>query len=114
MYCILLLAAVLVTVLHPWWLIAPLAFLIGGFCTRSASRAAIIGFAAVFTAWLACACYYSLPNHQLLATRMAGFFLLPNAWTLIITAAIPGALTGGLSAASGVLVRAMFKRNKPV
>jgi hypothetical protein len=68
-------------------------------------QAFLSGFWAVAVVWITLAICKSIPNNNILATRVAHLFHLPAwGWLLAITALI-GGLVGGMAAMSGFLLR---------
>jgi len=94
----------------PWWVVAIAAFLAALLIGKTSGQSFWSGFGAVFIVWTALALLKSVPNENILASRVVQLFPLPNnwIWVLLITALI-GGLVGGMGALSGVLVRKVFK-----
>ena len=96
----------------PWWIVAIAAIIAAFFVGKSPGGSFWSGFAAVFIGWIILSLFKSLPNDNLLATRVAALFQLPNwVWLLLITGII-GGLVGGMAAMSGVLVRRALSEDK--
>ncbi len=93
----------------PWWgfMIFPFAF--SALMATTWQRALSAGAAAVGLLWLAAAAYLNSLNEGILGVRMAPVFSLPGTWALIAASALIGALTGGLSALSGYLLKYALK-----
>ncbi|RCH54092.1 hypothetical protein DJ568_14515 [Mucilaginibacter hurinus] len=64
-----------------------------------------IGFAGAGLAWLALALLKTLPNDNILATRVAALFHLPGWIYILALTALLGGIVGGLSSLSGSLLR---------
>ncbi len=87
----------------PWWFCAIVAFAAAFFLKTP--RAFLSGFAGVGLAWLAFSLLKSIPNHNILAGRVAQLFHLPNWLLLLAVTVLIGALVGGFAAMSGSLMR---------
>ena len=95
----------------PWWAACIFAFAAALFLGRHSRQAFWSGFAGLGLAWLAMAMLKSLPNNNVLATRVAHLFQLPH-WLLILTVTVLiGGLVGGMSALSGFLMKRMFEKD---
>jgi len=96
----------------PWWVACILAF--GGalLLGKTSKQAFWSGFAGLGLAWLALALLKSLPNENILATRVAHLFQLPHWRMVLLITVLIGGLVGGMSALSGFLAKRVFE--KPV
>ena len=93
----------------PWWMIAVIAFLAAFFMGKTSGQSFWSGFGGVFIAWGIMALIKSIPNDNILATRVAHLFQLPNWILILLITALIGGLVGGMSALSGVLIKKAFK-----
>jgi hypothetical protein len=95
----------------PWWAAAVIAFIAALMFGGKAGKGFLSGFGAVFVAWTILALMKSIPNDNILASRMVHLFPLPDnwIWVLVVTAII-GGLVGGISALSGALARRAFNK----
>jgi hypothetical protein len=93
----------------PWWMVAIVAFLAAFIIGKTPGRSFWSGFAAIFIVWTVLALFKSIPNNNILASRVVQLFPIPHKWVLLlaITAAI-GGLVGGIGALSGVLLKRAF------
>ncbi|MFA6084520.1 hypothetical protein [Mucilaginibacter sp.] len=96
--------------LLPWWAACILAFAAAFFFGKTSGPSFWSGFAGFGLAWIALALLKSFPNEHILATRVAHLFHLPNWLLLLAVTALIGALAGGMSALSGVLVKRVFEK----
>jgi hypothetical protein len=105
LFIIILILTLLSSFLLPWWAIVIIAFLAALYAGKTSGRAFASGFGAVFIDWLILALFKTIPNDNILATRVAHLFQLPNWVFILITTAFIGGLVGGMAALSGVLVK---------
>ena len=96
----------------PWWFVAIEAFVPALFLGKTASRSFWAGFGAVFISWVALVLMKSIPNDNILASRVATLVQLPNWILLLLVTALIGGLVGGLSALSGFFVKRAFAKPK--
>lgn len=97
----------------PWWVAVPIALLVAYF-VKTTGSAFWSGFAGVGLAWLAFALLKTLPNDNILATRMATLFHLPHWLYLLLVTVLIGGLLGGFAALTGRLVRKAVERPQAV
>jgi hypothetical protein len=93
----------------PWWIVAGIAFLAAFFVGKTSGQSFWSGFGGVFIAWTIMALIKSIPNDNILATRVAHLFQLPNWILILLITALIGGLVGGMSALSGIVVKKAFK-----
>ncbi|MFB9845356.1 hypothetical protein [Mucilaginibacter ginsenosidivorans] len=94
----------------PWWFLAVIAFATAWFFRKNPGISFFAGFSGVFIAWTILALVKSVPNDNILATRVAHLFQLPNWWLLLIVTGFIGGLVGGMSALSATLIRKAFAK----
>ncbi|WP_324673207.1 hypothetical protein [Hymenobacter sp. GOD-10R] len=90
----------------PWWIVAPIAFLLAARLGRTGGRSFLAGFAGVGLGWAVVAAWRNVGNDGLLAHRVAQ--LLPlggSSWALVLVTAIVGGLVGGVAALAGCWLR---------
>jgi len=89
----------------PWWIIAPIAFILAFWQAKTAGKAFGNGFSAIFILWLIISLTKTLPNENLLANRVGQMLKLPDFsfnWILVlIVSCLIGGLASGLSALAG-------------
>lgn len=110
---LLFILGILADVFFPvWWSFVPIAAVTAYFFARSSGYAFWRGFLAIGLAWALLILIRSVPNHNILARRMAAFFYLPNWIVLILLTSSLAGLMGGLSSYCGYLLKQAFnKRN---
>ena len=95
----------------PWWVVAVMAFIAAFFIGKTPGKSFLSGFAAIFIVWTVLALLKSIPNDNILASRVVQLFPIPHRWIflLAVTAAI-GGLVGGMGALSGALLKKAFAK----
>lgn len=94
----------------PWWIVAIVAFLAALVWGRRPGKSFWSGFGAVFTVWAVLALFKSIPNDNILASRVVQLFPIPHHWIwLLAVTSLIGGLVGGMAALSGVLIRRAVK-----
>ncbi|AMR33747.1 hypothetical protein A0256_21080 [Mucilaginibacter sp. PAMC 26640] len=107
---LILLFALISGFILPWWAACIFAFAVALFLGRHSRQAFWSGFAGLGLAWLALAMLKSFPNENILATRVAHLFQLPNWLLLLAVTVLIGGLVGGMSSLSGFLVKKVFEK----
>ena len=96
----------------PWWTCAIIAFVMAMYAGKRPAQAFWSGFTAIFIVWTVLALFKSIPNNNILASRVAMLFHLPHWTLLLLITALIGGLVGGMSALSGLLVRRLFVKQE--
>ena len=95
----------------PWWMAAAIAFLAALFIGKRSGKAFWSGFVAISALWIILALIKSIPNDNILASRVIQLFPLPHKWILLLLiTALIGGLVGGMAALSGVLTKKAFSK----
>lgn len=110
LFLIILILSVLCGFILPWWVGAIIAFVAAVIWGRKPVVTFVAGFGGLFMAWVILALIKSLPNNNVLASRVATLFHLPHWLFLLLVTAMIGGLVGGLAALSGALVKQVFGR----
>ncbi|HWD89520.1 MAG TPA: hypothetical protein VG367_15420 [Mucilaginibacter sp.] len=110
LFLIILILSFICNYFLPWWFVAVIAFLAALATGKKPGRSFLAGFLAVFIAWAILALLKSIPNDNILATRVAHLMQLPNWIALLIAAGIIGGLVGGMAALSGALIRKAYRK----
>ena len=112
---LIILASLILQFFLPWWIVAPIAFLLALWRAHSASHAFKSGFKAIFFLWMAMSLIKSLPNENILANRIGQMLMLPDwsfNWLIVIfVSSAIGGLAAGLSAFSGYFWQSVIGRN---
>ena len=110
LFLIILILTFICSYFFQWWMIAVIAFTAAILVGNKPGKAFLAGFGGVFIAWTILALMKSLPNDNMLATRVASLFQLPNWLLLLIVTAFIGGLVGGMAAVSGALIKKAFRK----
>ena len=110
LFLIILILSVVSGFILPWWAAAIIAFLAATYWGKRPAQVFLAGFAALFIAWVILALIKTIPNENILATRVAHLFHLPAWILLLVVTALIGGLVGGMAALSGVLVKKAFQK----
>ncbi len=110
LFLIILVLSIVSSYFLPWWTIALIAFGTAYYIGNKPGKAFMAGFGAIFVAWTILALIQSLPNHNMLAERVAKLMQLPNWIVLLLVTAFVGGLLGGMSALSGVLIKKAYQK----
>ncbi len=93
----------------PWWVIAPVAFLVAAVTGLVPGRAFLAGFLAIFLLWATLSFKMSAANDHILAHKVAQLlFKTDSPYLLIAITAFIGGLVAGFAALAGA-----FTRKKP-
>jgi MFS family permease len=112
LFLIILLLSIVAGFILPWWFIAVIAFAAAIMLGKKPGYSFWMGFLAVMVAWALLALIKTLPNDNMLASRVATLVHLPNWFFLLLISAIIGGLVGGMAALSGALIRDIFKKSE--
>ena len=111
LFLIILILSFIASYFLPWWIVALIAFLAALFLGKTSGRSFWSGFGGVFIVWVVLALLKSIPNDNMLASRVIQLFPLPHSWILLLfIIALIGGLVGGMSALSGLLVKKVFTK----
>jgi len=92
----------------PWWGIGIVAFVIGALVGLNGAQSFVYGFLGVGIVWLMTMLLKNSANEGVLLEKMTGLFPIESPIVMILAIALIGGLVGGLSAASGGLLRKLF------
>ncbi len=97
-FIVILIASFLLQMVLPWWIVLIVSFATCGLIAKTAKIAVWSPFFALFFLWIGMALFKSLPNHNVLAGRVAEM-LTVKAWWMVLV--LTGFLGGFVSAISG-------------
>jgi len=100
----------------PWWVIAPIGFILAAWMGNKPSKSFGNGFSAIFILWACMALLHTLPNENLLANRVGQVLTSSEKgmpWILlIILSSTIGALVAGVSALAGAYFKEAFGKRR--
>ena len=96
----------------PWWIIAPVAFLVAAGLSTSAVRAFGAGFIGVAVLWGGLAGYSHFASQAILSARIAQMFGIGWPIVTVIFTALIGGLTAGAAALSGFYLKSCLGKEK--
>ena len=70
LFILILLLSLIAQFFLPWWVIAPIAFILAAWMGNKPSKSFGNGFSAIFILWACIALLHTLPNENLLANRV--------------------------------------------
>ncbi|RFS16234.1 hypothetical protein [Emticicia sp. C21] len=116
-YIIILIVSAIAQLFLPWWVIAPIAFLVGMMKSKSSSGSFFAGAGAIATLWIAYALYLNMSSDGLMLDRVGGLFLesmkflknIPYTLSFFVIMALIGGLVGGFSALAGYQFKQLTK-----
>lgn len=101
LFALILVVSLVLQFFLPWWIVAPVAFGLAFWKSRSAGQAFLAGFGAVFVLWLVAALIPDFRNDHILSRKIAELLFVKYPALLVILTALIGGLAGGLAAWSG-------------
>lgn len=104
-FIVIIIAAFLLQTILPWWIVVIISFATCGLIGKTGKIAFWQPFLAIFLLWIGVALFKSLPNHNLLAGRMAQM-LSVKYWPIVLFATgLVGGLAAGISGYCGYQFR---------
>jgi hypothetical protein len=104
-FLIILIASFLLQLVLPWWLIVIIAFITCGLIGKTGKVSFWQPFLAIALLWTAMALFKSLPNQNLLASRVASMLGLQLWWWIMVISSVLGAVVAGISGYFGYQFR---------
>lgn len=113
-FIVILIASFLLQMVLPWWVVIVIAFATCGIIGKTGKISFWQPFLAILTLWIAMALFKSLPNHNVLATRVAEM-LSVKLWPIVlVVTGLLGGLAAGISGYCGYHFRkAMISMKTP-
>lgn len=100
-FIVVIIASFLLQMILPWWIIVIIAFTTCGLIGKTAKIALWAPFFAILLLWVGMALFKSLPNNNLLASRIAEMFSVQAWWLMLALTALLGAFTAAVSGYCG-------------
>ncbi|MGN7205391.1 hypothetical protein ACTHQF_14040 [Pedobacter sp. SAFR-022] len=111
-FLIVLIAAFLLQLILPWWVIVIISFLTCALLGKTAKIALWSPFLAILVLWTAMALYSSIPNQHLMAGRVAEMLGLDSWLLVLLITALLGGFVAGVSGFCGYHFRKAMIREK--
>jgi uncharacterized membrane-anchored protein YitT (DUF2179 family) len=100
----------------PWWIIAPIAFVLAAWKANSGKNAFFSAFLAISVLWIIVGLIHTLPNENILANRVASMLTLPanslNWLIVLVISGLIGGVAAGFSALAGRYTREAIIESK--
>jgi hypothetical protein len=116
LFLLILIISLVLQFFLPWWIIAPIAFVIAFWKAKNAAHAFSSGFSAILLLWIVMGLVHSIPNENLLANRVGEMLMLPSNsfnWIIVLlVTGLVGGLVAGLSALAGFYSSAAVKNDR--
>lgn len=96
----------------PWWIVAPVAFIVAALVKQSGGMAFLAGFTGVFLLWIGYAFMLSSANDNILVPKVAELLkMLTQGSTIVLFAftGLIGGLVAGFAALSGSMAGGLNK-----
>ncbi|WP_379093435.1 hypothetical protein [Pedobacter sp. UC225_65] len=100
-FLVVIIASFLLQMVLPWWAVVVISFATCGFIGKTGKIAFWQPFLAIFLLWLGMALFKSLPNHNVLATRVAEMIGVKLWPVLLLITVLIGGLVAGISGYCG-------------
>ena len=100
-FLVILIAAFFLQMIMPWWVIVILSFSTCGLIGKTAKIAFWHPFLAIFILWLGMALFKSIPNNNILATRVAEMLGVKLWYVVLIVSSLLGAIAAAISGVCG-------------
>lgn len=109
---LIILGTVIVSPFVPWWGISIVAAVIGAIMGLKGTTSFFYGFLGVGIVWLVTMLLKNAANEGILLEKMTDLFPLESPILLMLAIALIGGIVGGLSTATGGLLRQLLDNNK--
>ncbi|QNK62973.1 hypothetical protein H7F33_00150 [Pedobacter sp. PAMC26386] len=104
-FLVILIASFLLQLILPWWVIVIISFATCGLIGKTAKLSLWQPFFAILLLWTGVALYKSLPNHNLLVSRIAEMFGLHAWWLILLISSLLGGFVAAVSGYCGYQFR---------
>lgn len=96
-----LLSALVLQLLLPWWIVVVVGFAAGLFSAMPAWKTSLAVFAAIGLLWLGAALFLAATESAVLLPRIAALLQLPATWMVFAVTVLIGAVPSSLAAVAG-------------
>lgn len=100
-FLVILIASFLLQLVLPWWVIIVISFAACGLIGKTAKVSLWHPFFAIVVLWTGMALFKSIPNHNLLVSRVAEMFSLHAWWLILVLTSLLGGFAAGVSGLCG-------------
>lgn len=100
-FLVIIIAAFLLQMVLPWWVIVILSFATCGLIGKTAKISLWSPFFAILLLWTGMALYKSIPNEHLLASRVGEMLGVQTWWLVLVLTSVLGAFIAGVSGFCG-------------
>ncbi len=100
-FLVILIASFLLQMVLPWWVVIIICFTTCSLIAKTAKIAFWSPFFAILLLWLTVTLFKSLPNNNVLATRIAEMFSLKLWWLVLLVTVFLGGLVAAISGCCG-------------
>jgi hypothetical protein len=100
-FLVIIIAAFLLQMVLPWWVIVIISFATCGLIGKTAKISLWSPFFAILLLWTGMALYKSIPNEHLLASRVGEMLGVHAWWLVLILSSVLGAFVAGVSGVCG-------------
>ena len=100
-FLVIIIASFFLQMVLPWWVVIVLSFATCGLIGKTVKISFWHPFYAIFLLWLGMALFKSLPNSNILATRVAELIGVKLWYVVLIITALLGGLTAAVSGICG-------------
>lgn len=112
-FLIVLLASLLLQLLLPWWIIVVISFVTCALLGKTGKIALWSPFFAIALLWKGAALFKSLPNDNILVTRIGEMLGLHTWWLVLVLTAVLGGFVAAVSGFCGYHFRKAILVKKP-
>lgn len=112
-FLVILIASFLLQMVLPWWIVIIISFVTCGLIGKTGKIAFWSPFFAILLLWIGIALFKSIPNHNILASRVAEMLAVKSWIAVLALTAILGGLATGISGVCGYHFRKAILHKKP-
>lgn len=112
-FLVILIASFLLQLILPWWVIVIISFATCGLIGKTGKVSLWQPFFAIILLWVAMALFKTLPNQNILATRVANMFGLHFWWWTLLISSLLGGFVAAISGYCGYHFRKAVLVKKP-
>lgn len=100
-FIVIVILSFLLQMVLPWWIIVIICFVTCGLIGKTGKIALWSPFFAILLLWTGMALFKSLPNNNVLATRVAQMFGVQAWWLILVLTTLLGAFVAAISGYCG-------------